>query len=523
MWHEINPMTERTIRAEITTVVLRQAQDAAVDGAGTINYADTRERGLLLRVRGNSVSWLVKTRSFTRRIGAPPDMKIREAREAAAVLRGEMRAGTISQISRAAITTTINAPTGAAQISTNSTNTPTESSNSWTLKDLFLRYEIDREQPRVIRSKLREPARKTLAEIDLAFRRSAWDPLRDLSLDQLSEETISRALHCIQHDISDPQARKALMHFRAAMEWAASAQRAQDAGLKGALRWWKLLEIEQPSGAIAARLVARARPTANPAFTIEHLGAALARHEDFCRMRQGRERVSAAVRWGLWWVALTSARRAASTSMRNSDISFDDTNLQEGWALAKWRAETMKMRFEFWLPIPPLGVTILRQAQTGWLENMQRAGRSARETKWMFTSNTRMTRTGASRDAPLSEYALTTHLANMRGKRKQGRAYRDHLADLPYFTLHSMRSVMVSWIEEHLANEVGAASAMLGHQTLTAGEIADGMSPTTKRYYDRAQRIPLKSRVIHAWSNALIDAYEAAGGMEAYPRSITPP
>jgi integrase len=151
---------------------------------------------------------------------------------------------------------------------------------------------------------------------------------------------------------------------------------------------------------------------------------------------------------------------------------------------------------------------------------MERANRRNQDTSWIFTSNARVTRTGAKRDEPLSPYALTTHLTNMRGARSSGKTYRNQLADLPHFTLHTIRSCMTSWIADHIGEEAGAASKMLDHRTQQERDKADGMSPTTQRFYDVAQRIPAKTRVMRAGSNALIDAYEAAGGREVYPRSV---
>lgn len=41
------------------------------------------------------------------------------------------------------------------------------------------------------------------------------------------------------------------------------------------------------------------------------------------------------------------------------------------------------------------------------------------------------------------------------------------------------------------------------------------MSPTTRQFYDFAQRIPLKTKAMEAWSKALLDAYKEVSGI--YP------
>ena len=500
-------MAERTVRAEITTQTVRDALEAARQGTETINYADARQPGLILRVRGHSISWLVKTRKLSRRLGSPPLMMIRDARSAAAQLHGEIKSGKLAPIQKTSLP-------AAVQLSDADANEQPQS--VWTLADLFLRFEIDRAEPRIIKNKVRDPAAKTLAEIDLAFRREAWNPYRTMPLDQLSDEHISAALHSIQNAVSPPQARKAMRHVKAALEWASGSLRASAAGLRGVQRWWRLIELDEPSGEAATKMVARSRPTANPDFKIEHLAVALTRHDEFC---QGQHRVSAAVRWGFWWIALSAARRGAATMIRREDVSRDHPELPSGWSLVKWQAEAMKMRGAFWLPVPPMGSTIMRNAQTGWLEEMERAGRTNRETVWIFPSNTRVTKTGKDRDAPLSEYALTTHLACMRGKRGNSKSHRNLLADLPHFTLHSIRGLMASWVTDTFDDDIGAASVMLDHRTVTEREKAEGVSTTTRKFYDTAQRLALKRRVMHAWSDGLIDAYEAAGGRTVFPRS----
>ena len=53
------------------------------------------------------------------------------------------------------------------------------------------------------------------------------------------------------------------------------------------------------------------------------------------------------------------------------------------------------------------------------------------------------------------------------------------------------------------------ASLVLAH---SLPDSADEMSPTTREYYSVSQRMEDKATAMHAWSNALVEAYLKAGG-----------
>ena len=62
----------------------------------------------------------------------------------------------------------------------------------------------------------------------------------------------------------------------------------------------------------------------------------------------------------------------------------------------------------------------------------------------------------------------------------------------------------------------GTASLMINHAF--PGDKLDDLqklAPTTKQYYVLAQQIPQKSQAMAAWSEALLKAFKAAGGI--YP------
>jgi hypothetical protein len=68
----VMPSVKCDIDAELVTAALAEAR-AGVDGIK--DYVDKQQPYLVLRVRRRSISWLVKTRAATRRLGSPPRAK----------------------------------------------------------------------------------------------------------------------------------------------------------------------------------------------------------------------------------------------------------------------------------------------------------------------------------------------------------------------------------------------------------------------------------------------------------------
>jgi hypothetical protein len=62
----------------------------------------------------------------------------------------------------------------------------------------------------------------------------------------------------------------------------------------------------------------------------------------------------------------------------------------------------------------------------------------------------------------------------------------------------------------------GTASLMINH-AFPGDRLGDlqRLAPTTKQYYVLTQRIPQKTEAMAAWSDALLKAFKAAGGI--YP------
>ena len=328
----------------------------------------------------------------------------------------------------------------------------------------------------------------------------------------LDEELFDEALKVIHETQSWDAHRKARAYVQAALSWAAK-RHPTESGLRGR-NWWKLVAQRMRTAREARERVVRQErlKQVKAAFKVKHLGKLLEVHEKFCLARTGNERVSPGVRWGLWWDALTGHRRGSGTWVELEDIQWNDpNNVRPGWGLATWRPEVMKTQNEFMLPIPPLGLHIIRCMIRDHKVALERAKLEHHKSKWIFAS--RVIQSGAG-DIAVSGSALANHLRNMRGLRKEGQ--RNVLDKIPHFSMHIIRSTMGDCLADDTELPAGTASLMINH-ALPGDEAKDlgKLSRTTRRYYVQAQRIPQKIEAMALWSEALLAAFKEAGGL--YP------
>jgi hypothetical protein len=477
-------------RVEIDADLVDRALAQARAGTGEIlDYADLQQSYLILRVRGHAVSWLVKTRKATRKIGAPPKMLVREARRQAPNVLAELR---IAPSERPDLVN----PTSAG----------------WTWEELRRRYKEHVESPRIKRGRARHPSKATANDVELSLNRNAFDCWLGKKINTLRPGDLVAVIQEIQKAHSQRQCEKALSYTKAALTWALS-NHASDSGLQPSNPWWMLVRAPQPTQEEVENLLERQKVRSSP-FTIEHLGVVLARHEDFCRGKSGNEKISPSVRWGLWWDALTANRRGAATMLLHDAVQWDDPRGQQGWGLVWWPAEIMKTRIDFWLPIPPFGLHILKCTMRDWRALVNKSHGFQNKTKWVFSSTRRTGRDPTNFDVVVAPDSLSNHLRNLRGQRSHH--HRNHLAKLPYFSLHTIRDAASSYLLDRDDIPPGAASAMLAHTIKGDHDPRhEKQSPTTRQFYDFAQRIPLKSKAMAAWSEALLTAFDNAGGI--YP------
>ncbi|UYO55205.1 hypothetical protein [Rhodopseudomonas palustris] len=497
-----------TERCEITQSVVTAALDAA-DAAtddSIREWADLKQPYLILRQRGKSVSWYVRTRRASRRLGAPgrsyktADLNLREARQRAAALHAEL----------AAAPTVDEAPAP-------------ERSACWTWAEMVGArldlYAADR----MSGGRVRIPSLNTQADVRRAFgividddtgeirfdseKRPSLAALQGVRLDDLTADIVNAAIRGVEYASNRA---KVVTYARAAAKWAAS--NAHRSGWRESI-WWRDLAVPDLEADEIARIRENKRKLAarKSAFSVEHVGASLARHEEFCIAND----VSPGVRYGYWFVCLTAGRRGATTMLRRSAVEWTDPLGRDGWGTAAWQEEDMKGRRPFLLPAPPIALRIIWLA---WHDYEARRGRNARdETQWVFASLRRQphrSRGTGSSDVGTNPYSLATHLARMRGKRKDGPS-EDALAGIPDYSLHTIRPAAAKFLRAAADIPPGAASALLDHAKLD--DDADDVSPTTERYYNVSQRMPLKAQAMEAWTSAVMGAFERAGGVLPEP------
>jgi hypothetical protein len=493
-------------RLDLTPAVVKDALKLALEGSdGIVDLRDRLQPYLVLRVRGHVASWVVKTRDRSLKIGdaMPPAL-------AAKIPQRRKRISAVGDESLGLREAREKAKREWAKMG-NQVEVP-EEKPCWTWGELVENY-------KTYISGMREdssghpiyPSAETQSDVRQIFGRKEVAQYANLLLTNLNEdwfEDVQRELHeAYNYDAY----RKFRAYGSAALNWAATYRR-KESGL-AVRKWWLLAEKRRRTPMEVEKKVERDRALKKKKedFKVEHLGMLLAQHERFCASRSGNERVSPGVRWGLWWDSLTGHRRGSGTRVARGDVEFKDPRGEPGWGLAAWQPEVMKTQSPFALPIPPVGLHIAQCCMRDWKLATERAGLWKRDSKWVFAS--RVLQSGAG-DIAVSGSALANHIRNMRGLREGN--HRDVLRGIPHFSMHIIRSTMGDHILDETDLPPGTASLMIGHEI--AGDRRnelDRVGQTGKRWYFQAQRIPEKTRAMEAWSEALLKAFTAAGGI--YP------
>jgi len=502
-------MTYKSVRTIITPKVVAEALRFAArasDATDIHDYFDERQHYLELRQRGRSVKWLVRAKGRTQTIGtAIPDrrnpnyLSLKDAQRRA----GEIFFG-------------MPPPQPAAPVSPQS---------RWTWAELDRRYQESLRLPRKTGKKIKRPSRATQDDVRLCFGKSElarWQTLRLVDMTPLHLIALINAVHDARGHRS---CEKTLAYVKAALSWAQS-QRPLESGLADKMPWWSPLKPAQPTATEIEAMEARASAlvAAKTEFTIAHLGELLVRHEQFCAQRRGNEKISPGIRWGVWWLALTANRSFTITKLRRNAMQWDDprntySTTDQPWGIAEWPADQVKNKIPFMLPIPPMGLHIVRSCMWDWGVRVSAKSGFRDMTEWVFASTRRRHRATHPDNPDPSVYpnSLAAHLRALRGLK--GSNTIDHLADLPELWPHLIRSVTTNFFALHrLTVPPAAASAMLGHVLSSDKEIDPRrMSKTTEEYYLTAQYMDLKAMAMKVWSEALMEAYVNAGGRLPMP------
>ena len=492
-------------RLDLTPGVVKTALKRALDGQeGIHDFCDKLQPYLVLRVRGHSASWLVKTRVRTLKIGdampAASASKVPQRRK-----RGSAAGERILGLREAR---------EAAKREWAKIGNPSDTSGKtagWTWGKLAEEYKTHIGGMREDSSgRPIYPSEESQSDVRQIFGRKEVEKHETRLLASLDENWFEEVQEALHEEYGYDAYRKFRAYAQAALNWAAAFKR-KESGLTGR-KWWLLAERRRRTKEEIEEKIARdeARAKKKEEFKVEHLGMLLAEHERFCASRTGNERISPGVRWGLWWDALTGHRRGSGTWIAQEDLEYSDPRGEPGWGLGTWRPDVMKTQNPFTLPIPPFGLHIARCCLRDWKRAAERTNKD-RRSKWVFASRVMQSAAG---DIAVSGSAMANHIRNMRGLREGN--HRDVLRGIPHFSMHLIRSTMGDWILEETGLPPGTASLMIGHEF--AGDRRnelDRVGQTGKRWYIQAERIPEKTAAMALWCDALLKAFKKAGGI--YP------
>jgi hypothetical protein len=485
------------VRVNIIKEVVAEASAAAAARLpGTNDWADEKQPYLVLRQRGSSVKWCVRGFKMMRVIGDPRDglgrrdyLPTSAARVKAATVYAELSTGQPSPRAPA----------------------PTPKPKFWTWGDLDREYQAAIAQPRWVNRRRKAPAKGTVDDVRLALAKVPLVALHDTALPDLDKRTMAKAINQIA--VRDPgdtegttgrrQREKCCTYVKSALTWAQN-KKEDDSGLAGVVPWWTTLQPADPDDAEMDELEIKAAALlqAKEDFRIEHLAELLVRHEAYCAGREGHDRISPGIRYGIWWVAFTAHRRGSTVELLRQDLFDEDAFGQAGWGRAEWSAAAMKQKTPFWLPLPPVVLGIATSCMAEWRRLVNKShGRLHADSKWVFASSRRIGRKDDNADVGVYANSLNRHLLRMKAAEK--------LDGLPDYWPHLTRSVVSNYLAGRQDIPPAASSLMLGHAL--PGDV-EPAAPTTRKFYLTNQRMAEKAVAMKAWSDALVKAFKKAGG-----------
>ncbi|MCJ2130976.1 integrase arm-type DNA-binding domain-containing protein [Methylobacterium sp. E-045] len=481
-------------RGRLTAVDVKRAlamvAGGKVPGRG-IDHADIAFPGLILRTTPLAVTWYLKTRTKTLRLGDGASLTVAAAREAATRAKLDLNAGIDPSVDLRVFEHAM-AKTGDLAVAIDAafpevvelqTDEDRRRRGPWQWKDLvdlYLAHKLPTLRPRwgkQFEGHVRRSLNNRLTNMRVAqVRQNDLLLLRD---EVIEARTLSAAADTIEA-------------VKSALDWALNMNSHRAGFAETAYPWWReKVQTGYESG----------KRTHTP--RLDELARTLVLAEQYRALGGSGKETSDAVLGALWAVVLTGQRVGALTgTRRDSVLPWNDGPV--GWKIWSWSGEEMKksggIEVPHALPMPPEALAMIAKYDADPTST------------FLFPS-------GVS-DKPLQGTALTSLFARLMGKEKA--AKQDGITLRPEGDLfikckirpwvrHDVRRALSTYLDmERLG---GSASAILAHRrqrssddtSMAESEFTEAM---TLKHYIHGQRLEVKQPGMDVWVKAILEAYE---------------
>ena len=511
-----------TTRVMIAEKHVKEA--AALAAAGTLAsdeqqiFSDERTQGLRLLVQKNSASWVVKYKNWSKTIGFiypdgnRPLKTATAARELVPIIKGLLDEDE-AQVEPFLVAKYAGRDNKAAIAEMRPVAT------TWTLKQCA--EETIRARTALDSDDKLKPA--SVEEIERTMRRPEMASIIDVPASLIKRGQVEAIRDAVLKSSGVSPSKKLISNIRTVLTYCCIYQSGLS-GLDDGNMWWELLKSDK-------RVKARTRRPEVDGIAKTMLIAQEYLHKPLPGRTDGKRGVRPNVYAGLWWLTLTAQRTSAAISLRKIDFYPDPVDPE--YYLAAWDEDVMKSGKTHVLPIP-------RRAYDH-MKPLIEAASDEHGSQWAFPSE----RGSEENDIHINRTAVRQFLVRLDGRDETSmKAWKaaeatgkKHgvpkpvsllaLAGVAFWAPHDLRRSITAVCDE--AGVPAGASAILAHEiklSVGLGEdaltdaqretwLANRMAKITKLAYGGGAHHKLKKEAMAAWTDAVLDAYEALQVPEA--------
>lgn len=473
--------------------------------APVIQWHDLKVTGLVLRLRGGRLSWIVKHRGQSVTLGAAWPLTDRRVIKSAGDARKiAVEIKSVVDLDARQVESWLSAYFGSGRDSKVAVDVMRPYADTWSLQECIDQTIKDKTSKRARESDLISEA--TEKDIRTTFNRPCWTDALAEPAALLTVADVEKARNWTLENAGTSPAIKAVTYTRSILNWCAK-HHAGASGLGKVDRWWQML---------SAPYEVKAK-TRKP--TIKDIVATLVLAEQYLdKPLPGRAIKAAGTKpgtlAGLWWLALTAQRATAGLSLLAHDVVADPED--DTYMIAVWGEDIMKGGRSHALPIPT----------RAWqhIDGFRGRGRHHRSQDWAFPSER-----GADKHATTSGvYRILYRLAGRdkvetkgSDKKRARTERRDLLAEtgIAWWSPHDPRRTLTDFLGEQ--GIPGGASVVLAHEIDEREKLAATANDReredfarlrtariTRMAYGGAQYLALKKEALTLWTDALLDEYD---------------